>query len=72
MKKILILLILILSNCSDPDIYYKVTITSIEKNKQAYYYIYKIKSLSEPPYPTSYFLEVEGKYMVGDTIILKR
>ncbi len=56
--------------CSDPDIHYTLTITGIEKNKDAYYCIYLITqdNESEPEFPKTFFVDTCDKYKVGDTI----
>ena len=60
--------------CSDPDILYTVTITEIQKNKEAYYCVYRITQdiESEPKLPEPYFVDTCDKYKVGDTITLSR
>lgn len=58
--------------CSDPDISYTVTITSIEKNDEAHYCVYMIESVGDPKLPKDYFVDDCDKYQVGETVVLKR
>jgi len=68
----LLLFLACVMSCSDPDIHYTVTITKIEKNKEAYYCVYHITSVSEPKLPEDFFLDICDKYSVGDVVTLSR
>lgn len=66
-----LIFILLLWACADEDILYTVVIKDVQKNVEAYYCVYRTQSIGEPKMAKDYFLDDCGKYVVGDTVVLR-